>query len=96
MPPFDFSVAGVTSMSVDPHKFGQAHKGSSVLLYASPDIRRHQYTSVTDWSGGCYISPGMAGSRPGALIWCVCVGGGGAGCCYISPGMAGSRPGALI
>jgi len=27
VPPFDFSVPGVTSMSVDTHKFGMAHKG---------------------------------------------------------------------
>lgn len=58
VPPFDFTVPGVTSMSVDTHKFGLAHKGSSVVLYCSKDIRRHQYTRVTDWSGGLYISPG--------------------------------------
>ena len=28
VPPFDFSVPGVTSMSVDTHKFGMAHKGA--------------------------------------------------------------------
>jgi hypothetical protein len=27
---------GVTSMSVDTHKFGMAHKGTSVVLYRSP------------------------------------------------------------
>ncbi|EIE26884.1 PLP-dependent transferase [Coccomyxa subellipsoidea C-169] len=68
VPPFDFSVPGVTSMSVDTHKFGMAHKGTSVVLYRSKDIRRHQYTRVTEWSGGLYISPGFAGSRSGALI----------------------------
>ncbi len=68
VPPFDFSVPGVTSMSVDTHKFGQAHKGTSVVLYSSPALRRHQYTTITEWSGGLYISPGMAGSRSGALI----------------------------
>lgn len=68
VPPFDFSVQGVTSMSVDTHKFGMAHKGTSVVLYRSKDIRRHQYTSITDWTGGLYISPGFAGSRSGALI----------------------------
>lgn len=66
--PFDFSLRGVTSMSVDTHKFGMAHKGTSVVLYRSPEIRRHQFTAITDWSGGLYISPGMAGSRSGALI----------------------------
>ena len=28
VPPFDFGVPGVTSMSVDTHKFGMAHKVS--------------------------------------------------------------------
>ncbi|KAF6262831.1 PLP-dependent transferase [Scenedesmus sp. NREL 46B-D3] len=68
VPIFDFRVPGVTSMSVDTHKFGMAHKGTSVVLYRSPELRRHQFTSVTDWSGGLYISPTMAGSRSGAVI----------------------------
>ena len=68
IPPFDFSVPGVTSISVDTHKFGQAHKGTSVVLYRNAAIRQHQYTSITDWTGGLYISPGFAGSRSGALI----------------------------
>lgn len=33
-------------MSVDTHKFGMAHKGTSVVLYRSPDVRRHQFTQV--------------------------------------------------
>lgn len=65
---FDFSVNGVTSMSLDTHKFGCAHKGTSVVLFKSPERRKYQYTSVTDWTGGLYISPGFAGSRSGALI----------------------------
>ena len=43
---------------VDTHKFGMAHKGTSVVLYHSPDLRQYQYTSITDWTGGLYISPG--------------------------------------
>ena len=58
IPPFDFAVPGVTSMSVDTHKFGMAHKGTSIVLYRTADIRRHQYTKITEWSGGLYISPG--------------------------------------
>ena len=46
---FDFRLPGVTSMSLDVHKFGCSHKGTSVVLYRSPEIRRHQYTSITDW-----------------------------------------------
>ena len=67
-PPFDFRVPGVTSMSVDTHKFGMAQKGTSVLLYRSRELRKFQYTAVTDWSGGLYISPTLPGSRNGALV----------------------------
>lgn len=63
VPPFDFSVAGVTSMSADTHKYGLAHKGTSVVLFRNPELRRAQYTPVTEWSGGLYVSPGLAGSR---------------------------------
>ena len=38
--PFDFRVEGVTSMSVDTHKYGLAQKGSSVVLYSSSALRR--------------------------------------------------------
>uniref|UniRef100_A0A7N0VGI4 Sphingosine-1-phosphate lyase n=1 Tax=Kalanchoe fedtschenkoi TaxID=63787 RepID=A0A7N0VGI4_KALFE len=68
IPPFDFSVEGVTSMSVDVHKYGLAPKGTSVVLYRNHDIRKHQFVAVTEWSGGLYVSPTIAGSRPGGLI----------------------------
>lgn len=55
---FDFSVKGVTSMSVDTHKFGMAHKGTSVVLYHCKELRQYQYTKITEWTGGLYISPG--------------------------------------
>ncbi|XP_024017618.1 sphingosine-1-phosphate lyase [Morus notabilis] len=68
IPPFDFSVKGVTSISADVHKYGLAPKGSSVVLYRNHDIRKHQFVAVTEWSGGLYVSPSMAGSRPGSLV----------------------------
>lgn len=40
IPPFDFSVKGVTSASVDVHKYGLAPKGTSVVLYRNHDIRK--------------------------------------------------------
>jgi len=67
VPPFDFSVPGVTSMSADTHKYGYAAKGTSVVLYDSPELRRYQYFVASDWPGGLYFSPTLAGSRPGAL-----------------------------
>jgi sphinganine-1-phosphate aldolase len=67
VPPFDFRVRGVTSMSADTHKYGYAAKGTSVVLYAEPALRRYQYFVATDWPGGLYFSPTLSGSRPGAL-----------------------------
>lgn len=57
VPPFDFRLPGVTSMSADPHKYGYAAKGASVVLYRQADLRRQQYFVNTDWSGGLYFSP---------------------------------------
>jgi len=67
VPPFDFRLPGVTSMSADTHKYGYAPKGTSVVLYRTKSLRRYQYYSVTDWPGGLYFSATMAGSRPGGL-----------------------------
>ena len=65
---FDFRQPGVTSISVDTHKYGFAPKGNSVLLYRNKSYRSYQYFIYPDWSGGVYASPSVAGSRPGALI----------------------------
>ncbi|KZZ94975.1 sphingosine-1-phosphate lyase [Moelleriella libera RCEF 2490] len=66
--PFDFRLKGVTSISCDTHKYGFAPKGNSTVLYRTAELRQYQYYVCPDWSGGVYASPGMAGSRPGALI----------------------------
>ena len=68
IPPFDFRLPGVTSMSADTHKYGYAAKGTSVVLYRGRELRRHQYFTASDWPGGLYYSTTIAGSRPGALI----------------------------
>ena len=67
VPPFDFRLPGVTSMSADTHKYGYAAKGTSVVMYRGRELRRHQYFTASDWPGGLYFSPTLAGSRPGAL-----------------------------
>lgn len=67
VPAFDFRLPGVTSMSADTHKYGYAAKGTSVVLYRTRELRRYQYFTTTDWPGGLYFSPTIAGSRPGAL-----------------------------
>jgi len=68
VPDFDFRVPGVTSISVDLHKYAYAAKGASVILYRNKALRRHQFFVCTDWSGGIYVSPTMTGTRPGGSI----------------------------
>ena len=67
VPVVDFRLPGVTSMSVDTHKYGYAAKGTSVVLYRTEELRHYQFYTLTEWPGGLYFSPTLAGSRPGAL-----------------------------
>jgi glutamate/tyrosine decarboxylase-like PLP-dependent enzyme len=67
VPPYDFRLPGVTSISVDTHKFGYAAKGTSVILYRGKELPHYQYFAATEWPGGLYFSPTLAGSRSGAL-----------------------------
>ena len=67
IPAFDFRLKGVSSMSCDTHKYGYASKGTSVVLYRDAAIRRYQYFCFPEWTGGLYVTPTIAGSRPGAL-----------------------------
>jgi glutamate/tyrosine decarboxylase-like PLP-dependent enzyme len=68
IPPFDFRVPGVTSVSADIHKYGYAPKGASVILYRSHELRKFQYFVMSSWPGGLYASPTMLGTRSGAPI----------------------------
>ena len=68
VPPFDFRVPGVTSISADLHKYGYAAKGASTVLYRSRALRKHQFYVHADWPGGLFVSPGVLGTRPGGAI----------------------------
>lgn len=68
VPTWDFRAPGVTSISADTHKYGYALKGTSVLLYRDAALRSRQWFASTEWPGGLYLSPGLAGSRSGGLI----------------------------
>ena len=67
VPIVDFRLRGVTSISIDTHKYGYAAKGTSVVLYRNEKIRHYQYFTATEWPGGLYFSPTLAGSRNGGL-----------------------------
>lgn len=74
IPPFDFCVPGVTSMSVDLHKYGYTAKGASVILHRNKELRRHQTFVTENWLGGLYASSGVLGTKSGgpiAAAWAV-------------------------
>lgn len=74
VPPFDFAVPGVTSMSVDLHKYAYCPKGTSVLLHASADLRRPQYFASADWPGYTMLNSTTQSTRSGgpvAAAWAV-------------------------
>lgn len=62
---FDFRVPGVTSLSADNHKFGNAEKGASTLLYRNKQLRSYQYFTDSNAHIGIYGSPGQEGSQSG-------------------------------
>lgn len=68
VPPWDFRVPGVASISADLHKYGFSARGASTIMYRDAGYRRHQFFAQTDWPGGLYGSPTMTGSRPGAAV----------------------------
>ena len=72
--PFDLSVDGVTSLSVDLHKYGYAPKGVSVLLTATPELRHAHWFTTAGWPGYPVVNPTLAGTRPAgpmAAAWAV-------------------------
>jgi sphinganine-1-phosphate aldolase len=75
VPPFDFRVSGVTTMSADVHKYGYCVKGASVLVHRDEShLAKYQRFLYTDWPGGLYFSQAMAGTRaaaPIAAAWAV-------------------------
>jgi glutamate/tyrosine decarboxylase-like PLP-dependent enzyme len=68
VPPWDFSVPGVTEISADIHKYGYAPKGASVVLHRDDDWFARQVFLYDAWGSGLYGSPGVAGARPAAPI----------------------------
>ncbi|MEQ4301793.1 aspartate aminotransferase family protein [Plantactinospora sp. B6F1] len=68
VPPFDFRLPGVTSISVDLHKYAYAPKGVSVLLHRDPELRRSQYFAFAGWPGYTMVNPVISSTRSGGPI----------------------------
>lgn len=69
VPPFDFRVDGVETMSADVHKYGFCTKGASVVLHRDGShLLSYQAFLYSDWPGGMYGSLALAGARPASPI----------------------------
>jgi len=66
--PWDFRCDGVTSISVDLHKYGYTSKGSGVLLHRDKTLRSDQTFMTDNWLGGMYGSSGILGTKSGGPI----------------------------
>ncbi|MBM4359649.1 MAG: aspartate aminotransferase family protein [Deltaproteobacteria bacterium] len=62
-PDFDFTVDGVTSLSMDLHKYGFAPKGSSMLLLRDRALRDAQYFACASWTGYTIVNSTTLGSK---------------------------------
>lgn len=68
LPAFDFSVAGVSSISADLHKYGYASKGASTVFFRSEALKAFMPFDAGPWPLGRMITPTLAGTRPGGAI----------------------------
>ncbi len=68
VPAFDFTVPGVTSLSMDLHKYGYAPKGVSMLLHRRLEVRDAQYFACARWSGYAIVNATTLGSKSVAAM----------------------------
>ena len=70
--PFDFRVDGVTSISLDVHKYGYSPKGASVVLFRNPEMKKRTIFVDVAWPGYPFINTTILSSRsvaPMAAAW---------------------------
>ena len=66
--PWTFAVDGVTSISVDLHKYGYTPKGASLLLHRSPELRKSQIFASADWPGYTMLNTTMQSTKSGGPL----------------------------
>jgi glutamate/tyrosine decarboxylase-like PLP-dependent enzyme len=63
VPLFDFRVEGVTSISLDIHKYGYAPKGASVVLFRTPELKKHSMYVDVSSPGYVFVNQAVLSSR---------------------------------
>lgn len=72
--PWDFRCEGVTSLSVDLHKYAYTPKGVSLLLHRTPALRKPQFFATADWPGYTMLNSTTQSTKSGgplAAAWAV-------------------------
>ena len=73
-PAWTFAVEGVTSISVDLHKYAYTPKGVSLLLHRDAELRRPQFFASADWPGYTMLNSTTQSTKSGgplAAAWAV-------------------------
>jgi len=74
VPPWTFDVEGVTSISLDLHKYAYTPKGASILLHRDAALRRPQLFASAAWPGYTMLNSTMQSTKSGgplAAAWAV-------------------------
>ncbi len=66
--PWTFAVEGVTSISVDLHKYAYAPKGTSILLHRTAAMRRPQFFASAQWPGYTMLNPTLQSTKSGGPL----------------------------
>lgn len=67
-PPFGFSLSGVSSITIDPHKMGRSAIPAGCLLFRDDELARFAETNVTYLAGGETNQRTLTGTRSGASV----------------------------
>ena len=68
VPDFDLRVPGVTSLSVDLHKYGFTAKGASIVLYKDKRLRQKQIYACAGWTGYTIINTTIQSTKSGGPL----------------------------
>lgn len=74
IPPFDFAIEGVCSISADLHKFGLCPKPASTVFYRTAEHARFHAFEFNVWPSGRFYTTTIVGTRPAggvAAAWAV-------------------------
>ena len=74
VPSWTFAVDGVTSISVDLHKYAYTPKGVSLVLHRDAALRRGHFFASADWPGYTMLNSTMQSTKSGgplAAAWAV-------------------------